>query len=99
VDEQAAQDAFGAGESRRKDAEAQKMTSELWDALSNRMVEYMQSISLRQLVDEQRAKGFEIEAGPALKRRTAVVAPKARPTTVSAPNSVFALGKYLQLKG
>ena len=100
VDEQAAQDAFGAGESRRKDAEAQKMTSDLWDALSNRMVEYMQSISLRQLVDEQRAKGFEIEAGPALKRRApAAVAPKARPTTVSAPHSVFALGKYLQWTG
>ncbi len=96
VDDQAAQDAHGLGHTGDSDADL-KMTSELWDSLSACMIDYMQSISLRQLVDEQRAKGVTVEAGPS-KRRT--VAPqKVRPRVVSAPNSVFALGKYLQLKG
>jgi Rrf2 family iron-sulfur cluster assembly transcriptional regulator len=95
VDDQAAQDAQGAhtlglvGD--------QKMASELWDSLSACMLDYMQAISLRQLADEQRAKGVEIEALPS--RRRAAVQAKARPSVVSAPNSVFAYGKYLlQLK-
>jgi Rrf2 family iron-sulfur cluster assembly transcriptional regulator len=94
VDDQAAADAQGAalvgagGDP--------KSANELWDSLSACMLDYMQGVSLRQLVDEQRAKGVTIEAGPA-RRRTAVQ-PKARPAVVSAPNSVFAYGKYLQLK-
>ena len=93
VDDQAAQDAQGVA-----DADSDlKMTSELWDSLSACMLDYLQSITLRQLVDEQRAKGVTIETGPA-KRRVAAVQPKARPAPISAPNSVFAYGKYLQLK-
>lgn len=94
VDDQAAQDAQGIADA---DEAELRMTSELWDSLSACMLDYLQSISLRQLVDEQRAKGVTIETGPA-KRRAAAVQPKARPAPISAPNSVFAYGKYLQLK-
>ena len=94
VDDQAAQDAQGSAQLGLDDD--QKMACELWDSLSACMLDYMQAISLRQLADEQRAKGVSIEAGPS--RRRAAVQPKARPSVVSAPNSVFAYGKYLQLK-
>lgn len=92
VDDQAAQDAQGA----MGDADA-KMAGDLWDSLSACMLDYMQGISLRQLADEQRAKGVEIEAAP--HRRRAAVQPRPRQATVRAPNSVFAYGQYLQLKG
>ena len=94
VDDQAAQDAQAS--SHHAVDKDPKMASELWDSLSACMLDYMQAISLRQLADEQRAKGVSIEAGPN-RRRTAVL-PKARPSVVSAPNSVFAYGKYLALK-
>ncbi len=94
VDDQAAQDAqgaalIGAGND-------PKAANDLWDSLSACMLDYMQGVSLRQLVDEQRAKGVAIEAVPT--RRRAAVQPKARPSVVSAPNSVFSYGKYLALK-
>lgn len=94
VDDQAAQDAQGAVALNDPDT---KMAGDLWDSLSACMLDYMQAISLRQLADEQRAKGVEIEAAPG-RRRTAVQ-PRPRQATVRAPNSVFAYGQYLQLKG
>ncbi|GHC88439.1 Fe-S cluster assembly transcriptional regulator IscR [Pseudorhodoferax aquiterrae] len=94
VDDQAAQDAQGAVAQGDPDA---KMAGDLWDSLSACMLDYMQGISLRQLADEQRAKGVEIEAAPS--RRRAAVLPRPRQATVRAPNSVFAYGQYLQLKG
>lgn len=94
VDDQAAQDAQGVAALNDPD---QKMASDLWDSLSACMLDYMQGISLRQLADEQRAKGVEIDTAPS--RRRAAVQPKPRPAAVRAPNSVFAYGQYLQLKG
>lgn len=72
---------------------SESMTQALWDNLNSRMVEHMQSISLRSLASEQRAKGVKIEARPAKGGVYSAPKPKALPTT--APNSVFALGRSL----
>ena len=69
------------------------MTQELWAALNVRMVEHMQSISLRHLASEQRAKGVKVE--PRAAKRGVYAAPKPKPAYSSAPNSVFALGRSL----
>lgn len=69
------------------------MTQELWAALNAKMVEHMQSINLRHLASEQRAKGVKIEARPS--KRGVFSAPKPKPVYTTAPNSVFALGRSL----
>ena len=69
------------------------MTQELWAALNVRMVEHMQSISLRHLASEQRAKGVKVELRAA--KRGVYAAPKPKPVFSSTPNSVFALGRSL----
>lgn len=69
------------------------MTQELWDSLNARMAAYMQSISLRQLADEQRERGVKVEAKPV---KRGVYAPRRpKPVLTTAPNSVFALGRSL----
>lgn len=67
------------------------MTHDLWDSLNIKMVEFLDSISLQKLVDEQLAKGFQMEEKPSLKRAISSM-PVAKPMRVNAPNSVFALG-------
>jgi Rrf2 family iron-sulfur cluster assembly transcriptional regulator len=67
------------------------MTHELWASLNQRMVEFLDSVTLQKLVDEQLAKGVEIENKPAI-RRAISSAPVVKPIRVNAPNSVFALG-------
>jgi len=69
------------------------MTQDLWASLNVRMVEHMQSISLRQLASEQRAKGVKVE--PHAAKRGVYAAPKRKANYSSAPNSVFALGRSL----
>ena len=72
----------------------QGLTRELWDRLSANMVDYMRSVTLRDLVEEQLAKGVKIE--PAANARRAIFTrPAAKPALVNAPNSVFALGRVL----
>lgn len=66
------------------------MTHELWASLNAKMIEYLGSITLRKLVDEQLAKGFSMEEAP-MKRAISNV-PVVKPIKVTAPNSVFALG-------
>ena len=66
------------------------MTHDLWASLNARMVEYLDSISLKKLVDEQIAKGVLTEAVP-MKRAISSV-PVVKPIKITAPNSVFALG-------
>lgn len=72
-------------------AAAAAMTAELWATLSAQMTAHMQSISLRSLVSEQRAKGVQVESRPV---RRGVYTKPAPPCT-TAPNSVFALGSTL----
>ena len=67
------------------------MTHELWSALNQRMVEFLDSITLQKLVDEQLAKGVQVEDKPSPKRAISS-APVVKPIRVNAPNSVFALG-------
>jgi len=66
------------------------MTHDLWASLNAKMIEYLDSISLKKLVDEQLAKGVNIEEVPI--KRAISSQPVVRPIKVTAPNSVFALG-------
>jgi Rrf2 family iron-sulfur cluster assembly transcriptional regulator len=66
------------------------MTHDLWTSLNAKMIEYLDSISLKKLVDEQIAKGVSIDAAPV--KRAISSAPVVKPIKVTAPNSVFALG-------
>lgn len=67
------------------------MTHELWAALNQRMVEFLASVTLQKLVDDQVAKGVTVESKPAIKRAISSQ-PVVKPIRVNAPNSVFALG-------
>ena len=66
------------------------MTHDLWSSLNAKMIEYLDSISLKKLVDEQLAKGIAIDEAPV--KRAISTTPVVKPIKVTAPNSVFALG-------
>ena len=68
------------------------MTHELWASLNQRMVEFLESVTLQKLVDEQLAKGYQPDASKASPKRASAPAPVVRPVRVNVPNSVFALG-------
>ena len=74
------------------------MTHDLWAALNARMYEFLSSISLQKLVDEQVAKGAVIEQPIAAPRKIINTPPVVKPIRVNAPNSVFALGAALAAK-
>jgi Rrf2 family iron-sulfur cluster assembly transcriptional regulator len=67
------------------------MTHELWAALNVRMVEFLDSVTLQKLVDEQLAKGLTVEDKPSVKRAISAM-PVVKTVRVNVPNSVFALG-------
>lgn len=69
------------------------MTHDLWASLNAKMIDYLNSISLRKLVEEQLAKGVSIEDQPV--KRAISTQPVVRPIKITAPNSVFALGSAL----
>ena len=74
------------------------VSSDLWSSVNNQMLAHLQSISLRQLVAEQRAKGVAVE--PALVKAPSIkkgvfARPKAEVLKITAPNSVFALAGTL----
>lgn len=66
------------------------MTHDLWASLNTRMIEYLDSITLKKLVEDQLAKGVSIESQPV--KRAISTQPVVKPIRVTAPNSVFALG-------
>jgi len=73
--------------------EGQCMTHELWTALNQRMVEFLDSVTLQSLVDQQHAKGHEVLIRRGKTRRHAIGnLPAVKPIRITAPNSVFALG-------
>ncbi len=74
------------------------MTQDLWDALNSKMVDYMQSITLRSLAVAQRAKGVKGEEAPVVNRGV-YKQPKREALRSTAPNSVFALGQSLLARG
>ena len=67
------------------------MTHDLWASLNAKMVEFLDSVSLQKLVDDQISKGVVIEAKPTIKRAISS-APVVKPIRVTGPNSVFDLG-------
>ena len=67
------------------------MTHDLWAALNTRMVEFLDSVTLQKMVDDQLANGVTIDPKPALKRAISDM-PVVKPIRINAPNSVFALG-------
>jgi Rrf2 family iron-sulfur cluster assembly transcriptional regulator len=67
------------------------MTHDLWSALNSRMVEFLDSVNLQKLVDDQLAAGHTIEDKPAIKRAISAM-PVSQSIRINAPNSVFALG-------
>ena len=70
---------------------ARCMTHDLWASLNVRMVEFLDSVSLQKLVEDQLAKGLQVEDKPTLKRAISSM-PTVKPVRINAPNSVFALG-------
>ena len=66
------------------------MTHDLWASLNTKMIEFLDSVSLRKLVDEQLAKGVSIEEQPV--KRAISSQPVVKPIKITAPNSVFAFG-------
>ena len=70
------------------------MTHELWSALNQRMVEFLDSVTLQSLVDAQLAKGVQVENRSPLKKAISPM-PVVKPVRVNVPNSVFALGNTL----
>ena len=74
------------------------VTHDLWDNLNSKMTDYMQSISLRSLVLQQRAKGVRVDEQK-VSNRGVFKKPKPDPVRPSVPNSVFALGQSLLARG
>lgn len=72
----------------------QEMTQDLWDSLNSKMLDYMQSITLRSLVLGQLAKGVRVEE-PVSANRGVFKKPKRESVHSHVPNSVFALGRVL----
>ncbi len=66
------------------------MTHDLWASLNTKMIEYLNSISLRKLVEDQLAKGISIGEQPI--KRAISTQPVVKPIKITAPNSVFAFG-------
>ena len=67
------------------------MTHDLWSSLNARMVEFLDSVNLQKLVEDQLAAGLKVESKPMIKRAISSM-PVAKPIHVNVPNSVFALG-------
>ncbi len=70
------------------------MTHDLWTTLNDRIREYLDSVTLQSMMDEQLAKGIEIESRPML-RKAISSSPVIKPVKTNAPNSIFALGSVL----
>jgi len=67
------------------------MTHDLWAALNVKMVEFLSSVSLQKLVDDQLAKGLQVDEQPSMKRAISAM-PVSQTVRMNVPNSVFALG-------
>ncbi len=70
------------------------LTPELWTSLSRCVIEFLDSVSLQKLVDEQIANGVKIEPHEQPAKRAVLPPTRAPSTRPKAPNSVFELGKF-----
>lgn len=66
-------------------------TRDLWAQANRQIMEFLSSVTLRSLVNDQIAKGGPVRAAPKVKP---LHKPLPRALKVVAPNSVFALGKF-----
>ncbi len=73
------------------------MTHDLWTSLNTKMVEFLDSVSLQKLVDDQHAKGIEVVSQPLVKRGISSM-PVSQSVRSNTPNSVFALGAMMGAK-
>ena len=74
-------------------AQVKSMTGELWSTFNARVMEYLQSVTLQDLVAQQHAKGVVAEQrSPAAPRPKLSAKPRPLMARVGVPNSVFALG-------
>jgi Rrf2 family iron-sulfur cluster assembly transcriptional regulator len=86
-----------------EDSHSRCMTHDLWSSLNSKMVEYLSSVSLRDLVQQQAGRGtvlqdlrpkkIKAEGVKAEKPASAVVATKEAPPKRPLVNSVFNLAK------
>ena len=74
------------------------MTGTLWTAFNARVLEYLQSVTLRDLVAEQQARGVRVES-PVVARARLARRPAPLMARAGVPNSVFALGAVTALAG
>jgi Rrf2 family iron-sulfur cluster assembly transcriptional regulator len=72
-------------------------TPELWDSLNRNVVEFLDSVTLRKLADDQIALGVQLRENEPAVRRAEPVRQPVKPTRPNAPNSVFELGKFGRL--
>ena len=80
---------LGAGQA----AQVKSMTGELWSTFNLRVMEYLQSVTLQDLVAQQLAKGGVPEdAAPTVFKPKLAAKPRPLMARVGVPNSVFALG-------
>jgi Rrf2 family iron-sulfur cluster assembly transcriptional regulator len=77
---------------------AHDMAQDLWDTMNAKLLDFMQSVTLRSLVLEQLAKGIKVEERPA-PNKGVFKKPTQLAVRSTAPNSVFALGQSLLVRG
>lgn len=75
---------------------AQGMTQDLWDAMNARVLDFTQTVTLKSLALDQLAKGVKIELKLAPSRGVFKIAAQ-QAVRSNVPNSVFALGRTLQM--
>ncbi|KPU88749.1 DNA-binding protein [Variovorax paradoxus] len=71
-----------------------RSTEELWASLNQRMLDFLRTVTLQKLVEDQVAKGAQLEAPTPAKRAITSPAP-VKPLRTRAPNSVFALANAM----
>ena len=75
-------------------ADGRCMTHDLWAALNTRMVEFLDSVNLKAMVEQNLAQGVSIEQTAVIRKPVSPM-PAAKPSKVRAPNSVFNLAQNL----
>jgi Rrf2 family iron-sulfur cluster assembly transcriptional regulator len=75
---------------------AQDTTQDLWDAMNAKVLDFTRSVTLKSLALDQSARGSKIEPKLDLNRGVFAIAVQ-QPVRPNVPNSVFALGRTLQM--
>lgn len=77
-------------------AQMKAMTGELWITFNSRVMDYLQSVTLAELVTQELERGVVVDAAEPQQPQRARAVPSAKPKPrlagLGVPNSVFALG-------